>query len=377
MNILFTRFPKESAQGGAENQTEWLVRGLIQHGHVVRFLGHCPVLKQRFDAVGIASTFMNIGEPPVTKWGVCSFLWKKKRMRQLLVEGVEKVMQHSGQLDVICMLSLSEKLLLTPWCIRQGIRVIWMEHDPIGRWLRWNPWRLLLQRFSSSVTTICVSESAKRDYGALGYSPEHICVIPNGVPSAEPNPVAESPKTLRIGTIARLAHEKGVDILLEALRPLEGVSLSIVGQGREEASIKRMIDEDVLETGQKRITLTASLPSLEAWYESIDVLVLPSRTDPFGLVVAEAMMRGIPVLVTDRCGVADVLTHAYDALIVQSECPHALSEALCHLKDPLFRQALSTHGRMTAEKHFSLPAMIAAYETVLREGGVKRLHQLS
>ena len=135
MKILFTRFPLESSRGGAENQTLWLMKGLIQRGHAVAFLGSCPALLAMCKEEGIPNTELNIGPPPVTKWSAISFFWRKKRMQQRLQEALSKF----ENVDAICMLSLSEKLLLTETANEKGIKVLWIEHDTIGRWLTKNP----------------------------------------------------------------------------------------------------------------------------------------------------------------------------------------------------------------------------------------------
>ncbi len=193
MNILFTRFPLESANGGAENQTMWLAQGLKEKGHVVSFLGSCPVLSKRFSDAGFSSTQLNIGEPPVTKWGVISFFWRKKKMQRLLIERLEEFRIQNSEFCIL-MLSLSEKLLLTLWCKQQGIPVFWIEHDRIGSWLSKNPWLGALKKASQFATIICVSELSRKMYLDLGFSADRVNAIPNGIPVPAPHPPAPSPE---------------------------------------------------------------------------------------------------------------------------------------------------------------------------------------
>ena len=231
VRILFTRFPLESRHGGAEVQTLSLMRGLRERGHTIHFLGSCPVLLELCRKEGIAVTELSVGTPPVTKWGVLSFLWRKGQIKRAL----EQAAEEAGGSDVICMLSLSEKLLLTESATKRGSRVFWIEHDRIGRWLTMNPWLSMLRRQSRFATTICVSELSKKMYLNLGWSEEKTVEIPNGVESArfENNASAASNEStaLRLGTVARLTHDKGVDALVEAVSNLSDTSLTIPGPG--------------------------------------------------------------------------------------------------------------------------------------------------
>jgi hypothetical protein len=77
MEILITRFPLESANGGAENQTMWLTQGLLERGHTVSFLGSCPVLTERMKKLGVPVHPLNIGAPPVSLWHALAFFFRK------------------------------------------------------------------------------------------------------------------------------------------------------------------------------------------------------------------------------------------------------------------------------------------------------------
>ncbi len=85
MRILFTRFPLESIYGGAEMQTLSLMKGLRERGHEVAFLGSCQVLLEKAISYQLSAIRLDIGSPPVTKWGAVSFLWRHNRMRKKLL----------------------------------------------------------------------------------------------------------------------------------------------------------------------------------------------------------------------------------------------------------------------------------------------------
>gem|GEM_PF-331774 len=175
---------------------------------------------------------------------------------------------------------------------------------------------------------------------------------------------------LHLGCIARLSPEKGIDVLLQAIQPVPEFSLTIVGKGPEEGYVRRLISEDTerMGTSLPRIRLIPFVNDLDSFYASIDALVLPSVDhDPFGLVAAEAMMRGVPVVVTDACGIASCLQDKIDALIVKAGDAGELQQAMESLADLPLRERLSENGKRTAEQEFSLEKMIGRYEQLLQE----------
>ncbi len=263
------------------------------------------------------------------------------------------------------MLSLSEKLLLTPYLHKQRIKVIWVEHDRVGPWLTHNPWLCKLRRLSRYATTIVVSELSKKIYEQLGFS--NVIAIPNGIDASrlQPNRNQEPRtrnKTFRIGTIARLSNDKGIDLLIDAVKDLSDVQLTIVGTGPAEAALQSAI------CNLSHVSITPHIDDLASFYTSLDLFVLPSREhDPFGLVAGEAMMLGIPVIVTDACGIAGYLTNQRDAVIVPAGSAANLHRAIedAH-NNPGKYSAIEKEGQCTAQKLFTMEHMVERYEEILQ-----------
>lgn len=363
MTILFTRFPLESAYGGAEVQVLSLMEGLIEHGHEVRFLGSCPTLLKECKKRKIPVTQLTIGPPPVTKSGAISFLWRKKRMKTLL----EQAIDHLPKADAVIMLSLTEKILLTPVFQYSNIPVFHLEHDRVGRWLTKNPWLKKLRKLSKSATTIVVSELSKKIYVKLGFPENKVIAIPNGInipnPHSNPHP-RPHPYHLHIGCISRLTKDKGVDLLINAVKDIKGINLTIVGSGRDEEDIKKPIANC-----QLPIALKKRIDDIASFYSSLDLLVLPSREhDPFGLVVAEAMMLGIPTVVTDACGIADYLENEKDAIVVEAGSSDELKEGISKVIDNAdLRNSIAKTGLKTAQKQFTVNKMVERYCKLLED----------
>jgi glycosyltransferase involved in cell wall biosynthesis len=366
MRILFTRFPLESAFGGAEVQLLSLMRGLHDKDHDVEFLGSCPVLLAEVPKLGIPAHRLDIGPPPVTKLGAITFAWRRRRMKR---EILKRLTNDHFPPDAVVMASLTEKILLSQWLFEREINVFWIEHDRVGTWLKRNPWLPQLRRAAQYATIVCVSELSRGIFIGLGFDPRKIIVIPNGIDTqkfAMPE-VQRSASTsgIHIGCIARLSEEKGVDLLLHAIADMPEITLSLVGTGRDEGLIRTIITENEHREGVSRVSLSRSVDVRE-FFASIDALVLPSRdNDPFGLVVAEAMSAGVPVLVTEACGIAAYLQDNVDALVVPADDALALADGIAHLLSPETRKRLSTEGAKTAREKFSSQRMIDEYEKVI------------
>jgi glycosyltransferase involved in cell wall biosynthesis len=87
------------------------------------------------------------------------------------------------------------------------------------------------------------------------------------------------------------------------------------------------------------------------------VLVLMSQSENFGMVAAEAMMAGVPVIVSDGVGIAPEIDE-WEAGIVVPRTMAALSEAIMKLlSDPARASAMGGHGKSAALKHFSAEAV--------------------
>ncbi|MCK5015519.1 MAG: glycosyltransferase family 4 protein, partial [Candidatus Peribacteraceae bacterium] len=271
----------------------------------------------------------------------------------------------------ICMLSLTEKILLTPKALSSDIQVLWIEHDSIGRWLKKNPFLSRLRKLSKHVLTICVSESSRRTYIELGWNPSRVVAIPNGidpsrfeVDNKNPNNSTNGNKT-SIGCVARLHKQKGIDILLRSIADLPQAHLTIVGIGEEKKSLINIIKELRI---MDRVQILDKVGKLGEFYKSLDIFVLPSRTnDPFGMVAAEAMCCGIPTVVTSACGISQDINDGKNGIVVKEDSIDALREALSFLMTHADRRkAIGEAGKTKALTEFTIKSMVDAYERCLQ-----------
>ena len=114
--------------------------------------------------------------------------------------------------------------------------------------------------------------------------------------------------TVNLVFIGQCVHRKGGDILLGALSTLKDLNwrLTIIGDGPERANLLALADQNGIST---RVSFLGSVENDKAMalLERGDLLILPSRMDGWGAVANESLMRGIPVICSSSCGVADLL----------------------------------------------------------------------
>jgi glycosyltransferase involved in cell wall biosynthesis len=181
---------------------------------------------------------------------------------------------------------------------------------------------------------LCISQLALDFYKGLKVAEKSIYPfgyfrsLPRSSDGSAPRSKTERSEIIFVG---QLTERKGIDILIEAMRPLfkehPGLSLKLVGAGDMQMSLRASVESIGL---GDRVAFTGTIPSDEipARIAQADLLVLPSRWDGWGLVVNEALASGVPVIVSDRCGAADLVRHGINGYVFPSEDVNTLRACL-------------------------------------------------
>ena len=178
-----------------------------------------------------------------------------------------------------------------------------------------------------------------------------------------------------MGYAGRLVRKKGVDVLLNALALLSGrlpgVRLVVVGDGPERPALERLA-ATLGVAGAVTFVGHRVQDQMEGALAGVWVQAVPSRWDePFGLVAAEAMMRGTAVVASSGGGLADQVVPGQTGALVPPGNAQALADALePMLRDRDLAERMGAAGRaralaeLTIDRH--VDRMLTIYEDVLR-----------
>jgi glycosyltransferase involved in cell wall biosynthesis len=186
-----------------------------------------------------------------------------------------------------------------------------------------------------------------------GLSPERVHVA---VPGVDPAPLAAGTDgASQLVCVASVTPRKGQDVLVDALATLRELPWDCVCVGplhRAPPYVERVrvLAEAYGLTDRIRLVGPRTGGALEATYAAADLLVLPSYGETYGMVVTEALARGVPVLATAVDGLPEALGHTpggdVPGMLVPPGDPTALAGALRRwLGEPATRQRLRDTAR--------------------------------
>ncbi len=204
---------------------------------------------------------------------------------------------------------------------------------------------------------------------AAGQPAERITVVPNlvRVPPAVAPPPSDPGGLPVIGALGRFVPKKGFSDFLEALALLVArgcrFEARIGGSGPDEKHLKALSARLHL---IDKVKFLGWVEDKRAFFEALDLLCVPSREEPFGIVVLEAMAHGRAAIATDAAGPREILRDGVDGLLVPRGDPRALAGAIAELLDqPERRAALAEAGLRTVRARFALPVVAGQISATL------------
>lgn len=256
-----------------------------------------------------------------------------------------------------------------------GVHAEWLRiHEAhlgrLGRlWQGWDPFhRSVLQAEQQMFThdnlrkIICIAESGRQD--VLKHYPEvdteKLEVVYNGIDLQTFSPVdlqlkrrlrmqlnlpEDAPLALFVGSGF---ERKGLKVALTALAALKSWHFVVVGKDRHLRTYQKYADQLAM---NQRVHFVGVQNNMPSWYRAADVLVHPAWYEPFGNVVLEAMASGLPAIVSNHCGSADLIEEGINGFVIDVGNDRQLAERLQTLHDPEYLDALGRKAREVAARY--------------------------
>jgi len=244
------------------------------------------------------------------------------------------------------------------------------EKSALHRWL-------LRGNLRSAEAVASTSECMARRISRV-FCPKRLFITPFGVDERlfKPAPPDDDRKKVVIGTVKTLSKKYGIDILIRAfalaakeLGSSTELNLEISGTGPDEAVLKELVVQLGIASA---VTFHGAVPHTRVpeILQRLDIFSALSRSESFGVAAVEAAACGLPVVVSDAEGLAEVTRHAETGFIVPKNDPEAAAIALVKLaRDAKLRQAFGLAGREHVLTHYtwgqSLDKMISVYEEMM------------
>lgn len=253
-----------------------------------------------------------------------------------------------------------------------GIKVVLTKH-----W-RQNKGAPILNRVTANILTdriIAVSQSVAASLKKAGISEKMVTVIHNGIDiTAYQQPTLRNYKKIWdvedkkvIGIVGRLEPEKDHGTFLMAAKVLCGnrgdVHFVIAGKGSKEQELKDLARELGI---YNDVTFAGFLPDIRDAVEAFDISVLTSTNEAFGLVLAESMVLGKPVVATNLDSIYEVVGDG--GVFFDAGDYKALADALLMLiDDPSAGESLGAIGKKRVLNMFDAGKMVSELEKVYEE----------
>jgi glycosyltransferase involved in cell wall biosynthesis len=343
--------------GGAERAVAHLLAGLQARGHRVLLLCNDPVVATPARAMGVPAEILPLGGD-VSVHHALRLAARLRRMKpDVLLVGMFKKVWLAG---------LAGRMAGVP---RIVARVGLQSDVP-----RNAKYRFAFRRLVDHV--VVVAERLAPAYQALpGYGAARVSVIPNAVnvpPRRLPSGSLRAslgipPDALVVGAIARLATQKRLDRLLDAVARLpEDVHCLVAGEGPCGGALREQAETAGIAARVHFLGYHADVGDV---LDAFDVFAVTSAQEGMSNAMLEAMAAGVPVVSTPVSGTEEALREDGDGqapgLVVDFDVGVIADGLRAVLADPARREAMSRAAARRAAEAFSVPPVLDRWEQVL------------
>jgi L-malate glycosyltransferase len=245
--------------------------------------------------------------------------------------GIDLIHAHGAVFHGVAAVKLGRKLRVPV--------VVTIHTGPFEKLLRRWSTRLLTRRTLEQADCVCVvSEDLKRQIEDSRIRPRRVEVTYNPVDTELFAPAPSHETRRRIVFAGRLEEYKGALRVAKAFaaiaRHLDGWTLTIAGDGPERPAIERFVADNRALDGRVELTGPFTRLRLAELLASADVFVYPSRHETFGIVLAEALSAGLPVVAPDRTAPPEYVDERSGVLVPPDDVEaiaRAMNDVALHL----------------------------------------------
>lgn len=243
-------------------------------------------------------------------------------------------------------------------------------NQPVSMRMRFGLWRRELAMFHQADRVFLPTQEDAlyaRQWYALPAS--KVVVMPNFVDTDMFAPRDELPcEPGLVCFVGRLAPQKNVGALIEAMAGLKGAKLRLIGDGPQQAELAALAERFQVDIEMLGNVPHAELPRLLA---ECEIFVLPSLYEGLPKALLEAMSAGVPVIATKVQGSGAVIRHRDTGWLCDDTSPESLRRALSSmLEDSRLRTQIGRAARRYVQENFSLEKVLAQEVAVYQELGL-------
>lgn len=242
-----------------------------------------------------------------------------------------------------------------------GCKIVAHYHNK-GVAIRQNRWidNLLYRKFFNGIKVILLGEPLYLDVKKY-VKREDVYICPNGIPEEDTKNEDTPHRISRILFLSNLLIDKGVLVLLDALKMLKekdvvfscdivGGETAVIDAVRFDKEIKKRNLEDCVSYRGKQYGINKNV-----YLKNADVFVHPTNDDCFPLVLLEAMQHGLPIVTTNEGAISDIVDDGKTGLIVKKNNPNDLADKIeLLLNDENLRKKFGEAGRNKYKQEYTL-----------------------
>lgn len=341
-----------------------LCQALAQRGHDVRLL--CLAAAREWGGVTIE---LHPQWPLLARFAISSSLARALR-------------RHATSADVIHNHSLwSMANVAAGWAVPgQRAKLVTSPRGTLSPWalahsrmVKQALWPLQRRALSRADLIHATSDGEYQEIRALGFKAP-VAIVPNGVDVPVAHPRMDAPDAGRtLLFLSRIHPKKGIDRLLRVWSQLQAAhpDWSLVIAGRGDAVHEQQVHELAQQLGVQRVVFPGALygDDKAAAYRAADLFVLPTHSENFGMVVAEALAHGCPAIVSRGAPWAGLVTEECGWWVDNDDAALTATLDTAMRMTPDVREAMGERGRQWMRRDYSWEAvaerMALAYRWLL------------